>query len=120
MARKKLPPGTDKDPFYLTHSEQAIMEVLWASSEPLTSHDINELGEGTPLKWSDNTIYFNVNSLLNKGLIEVTNVTLCRKQYSRLFRPTIGKVEYYLKFIQHRLSKDEYNQLKARMEESKP
>ena len=52
----------------LTKSEMEIMDVFWASQEPLSRADLLE--RSTNKSWKDSSVHILLNGLLAKGAIE--------------------------------------------------
>ena len=76
----------------LTKSEEQIVELLWNSEEPLTSSEIikNSVGK----TWKDSYVHLLINSLMEKGIIEVAGFKKATKNYARTFKPTVSREEY--------------------------
>lgn len=82
--KKKLP--------YLSPTEYEFMKILWNSEKPLAVADIlARREEGT---WSKNSVHPLLNSLLDKGFIEVSGVVKATKANSRLYKAKILLSEY--------------------------
>ena len=78
----------------LTNSEKQIMEVLWKSDVPLSSHDI--ILSSSDKTWKNSSVHLLLNSLLDKELIEVAGFEKRTKNYARVFKPTLSYVDYIL------------------------
>lgn len=78
----------------LTKSEEQIIELLWNCGEPLTSSEIikNSVGK----TWKDSYVHLLINSLMDKGIIEVAGFKKATKNYARTFKPTMSREEYLL------------------------
>lgn len=77
---------------YLTETEEQIMEIFWASIEPVTSVEI--LKKTEDCSWNGNYLHRMLRSLLKKGLIEVCGTVQYGTQYARQFRPLLTKEAY--------------------------
>ena len=76
----------------LTKSELEIMELLWQEEEPLTSAQIIEMS--VDRTWKKSYVHLLINSLLDKGMIEIVGFTKNTKNYSRTFKAKLSKAEY--------------------------
>lgn len=76
----------------LTKSEEQIVELLWNSEEPLTSSEI--IRNSVDKTWKDSYVHLLINSLMEKGIIEVAGFKKATKNYARTFKPTISREEY--------------------------
>lgn len=76
----------------LTKSEEQIVELLWNSEEPLTSSEI--IRNSVEKTWKDSYVHLLINSLMEKGIIEVAGFKKATKNYARTFKPTISREEY--------------------------
>lgn len=76
----------------LTKSEEQIVELLWTSNEPLTSSEI--IRNSVDKTWKDSYVHLLINSLMDKGIIEVAGFKKATKNYARTFRPTMSREEY--------------------------
>lgn len=76
----------------LTKSEEKIMKMFWKQNgEPLTS---SEVVEASPDRnWKASSVHLLLNSLLNKGVIEVRGFKRTAKNYARTFQPSLSKIE---------------------------
>lgn len=77
----------------LTKSEMEIMDVLWASEQPLSRSDLLERPEEKT--WKDSSVHILLNGLLQKGAIREAGVVKRSKTYGRTFSPTMTREEYY-------------------------
>ncbi len=82
---------------HLTTSEEDLMEMFWASDNPLTSVDILTLSEGR--SWNGNYVHIMLRSLLKKGMIQVCGTIQCGTQYARQFIPAVTKEQYAAKLV---------------------
>lgn len=76
----------------LTKSEEQIVELLWNSEEPLTSSEI--IKNSVDKTWKDSYVHLLINSLMEKGIIEVAGFKKATKNYARTFKPTVSREEY--------------------------
>ena len=77
----------------LTRSELEIMDVLWASQEPLSRADI--LARSTEKTWKDSSVHILLNGLLQKKAIREAGVVKCSKTFGRTFAPTLTREQYF-------------------------
>ncbi len=78
--------------FRLTKSENEIMELMWKENRPLSRSEIIEL---TPNRsWKPASIHILLNSMLEKGAIQVAGFVQSTKNYARTFVPTLAAEEY--------------------------
>lgn len=78
----------------LTKSEEQIAELLWSCEEPLTSSEI--IRNSVDKTWKDSYVHLLINSLIEKGIIEVAGFKKATKNYARTFKPTMSREEYLL------------------------
>lgn len=76
----------------LTKSEEQIVELLWTSDGPLTSSEI--IRNSVDKTWKDSYVHLLINSLMDKGIIEVAGFKKATKNYARTFKPTMSREEY--------------------------
>lgn len=77
----------------LTKSELEIMDVLWASPEPLSRADLLE--HSAEKTWKDSSVHILLNGLLQKGAIREAGFVKRSKTYGRTFAPTLTREEYF-------------------------
>ena len=77
----------------LTKSEMQIMDVFWASEEPLSRSDLIERSEEK--SWKDSSVHILLNGMLQKGVIREAGFVKRSKTYGRTFVPTLTREEYY-------------------------
>ena len=77
----------------LTRSEMEIMDVMWASSNPLSRADL--LAHSEEKSWKDSSVHILLNSLLQKGAIQEAGLVKRSKTYGRVFSPTLTREEYF-------------------------
>lgn len=78
----------------LTKSEEQIMELLWTQGEPLTSSEI--IRNSVDKTWKDSYVHLLINSLMQKGVIEVSGFKKATKNYARTFKPSMSREDYLL------------------------
>lgn len=80
----------------LTKSELEVMEVFWNSENELTSSEFIARSEEVGAHWQKSYVHLLINSLLNKGMIEIVGFIKNAKNYSRTFKAKLSKKEYIL------------------------
>lgn len=89
----------NKTYFRLTKSENEIMELLWKEGRPLSRSEIIEL---TPDRsWKPASIHILLNSMLEKGAIQVAGFVQSTKNYARTFTATLTADEYAVMQFKH-------------------
>lgn len=78
----------------ITNSEKQILEVLWDKGEALTSSEIVEVSDDRT--WKASSVHLLLNSLLNKGMVEVGGFKKTTKNYARTFQPVMSREDYSL------------------------
>lgn len=78
----------------LTKSELEVMQLLWQSEEALSSSGIIAKSADAGAHWQKSYIHLLINSLLDKGMIEIVGFTKNTKNYSRTFKAKLSKAEY--------------------------
>ena len=78
----------------ITNSEKQILEVLWDRGEALTSSEIVEVSDDRT--WKASSVHLLLNSLLNKGMVEVGGFKKTTKNYARTFQPVMSREDYSL------------------------
>jgi len=76
----------------LTKSEEQIVELMWNCEEPLTSSEI--IRNSVNKTWKDSYVHLLINSLMEKGMVEVAGFKKATKNYARTFKPTMSREEY--------------------------
>ncbi|WP_029324086.1 BlaI/MecI/CopY family transcriptional regulator [Butyrivibrio sp. AE3004] len=76
----------------LNPREKELMELLWKSSEAMTSTDM--LSKLDPEKWNKLTVFRIINSLISKEFIVVNGFEQYNTQYARKFTSAFTKEEY--------------------------
>ena len=77
----------------LTRSEMEIMDVLWASEDPLSRADLLSCSEEK--SWKDSSVHILLNGLLVKGAIKEVGFVKRSKTYGRTFSPSLTREEYF-------------------------
>jgi len=88
----------------LTKSEEQIVELLWNCQEPLTSSEI--IRNSVDKTWKDSYVHLLINSLMDKGIIEVAGFKKATKNYARTFKPTMSREEYMVLSLTKRQNYD--------------
>ena len=73
--------------------EEALLNFLWEKEIPMTSAEM--LDELSAEGWKQITLLKTVQSLSEKGYLEVTGLEKSVKTYARRFVPTVSKGEFY-------------------------
>ena len=97
----------------LTNSEKQIMEVLWKSDVPLSSHDI--ILSSSDKTWKNSSVHLLLNSLLDKELIEGAGFEKRTKNYARVFKPTLSYVDYILTVLTKNSDKEKRAELLSKL-----
>lgn len=85
--------------FRLTKSENEIMDLLWKEGRPLSRSEIIDL---TPNRsWKPASIHILLNSMLEKGAIQVAGFVQSTKNYARTFTTTLTADEYAVLQFKH-------------------
>ncbi len=77
----------------LTRNERMILEAMWKADAPLTRSGILNHMAGT---FKENSFYNYLNSLLEKGLVQVDDVVRTGKTYGRTYLPAVTREDYHL------------------------
>ncbi len=67
----------------ITKNEESILKLLWTENRALSRTQIIELTPGR--KWEPQSVHLLLNSLLDKGLIEVAGFERMGKRYGRMY-----------------------------------
>lgn len=89
-----------RTPFRLTKSELEIMEVLWQENRPLSRSFI--ISHAPHRSWKDSSIHILLNSMLDKGAIQIVGFEQTGRRIARTFSPTLTPDEYYAMQIKSR------------------
>ena len=71
----------------LSGTEMEILQILWKEERGLSGTEIVEKLSGKA--WNPNSIYQVLNSMMKKGVLEVTGMVRCGKSYGRLYSPSV-------------------------------
>lgn len=74
------------------------MNLFWSVKQPLSKSDIISLSPKR--RWKEKSIHILLNSLLSKGMIEVSGFVNTRTNISRVFSPCCTQEEYISFVIQ--------------------
>ena len=85
--------------FKLTKSEMEIMDLLWKEKRPLCRSEIIALSPDR--SWKAGSIHILLNSMLEKGAIQVAGFVQSTKNYARTFTPTLTADEYAVLQFKH-------------------
>ena len=81
----------------LTKSEMQIMDVFWASDEPVSRSDLLERAEEKT--WKDSSVHILLNGLLAKDAIYEAGFIKRSKTYGRTFAPSMTREQYFARTI---------------------
>ena len=84
--------------FKLTKSEMEIMDLLWKEKRPLWRSEIIALSPDR--SWKAGSIHILLNSMLEKGAVQVAGFVQSTKNYARTFLPELTLEEYAVMQIQ--------------------
>lgn len=90
----------------LTKSEMQIMDVLWASDEPVSRSDLLERSEEKT--WKDSSVHILLNGLLAKDAIREAGFVKRSKTYGRTFTPSMTREQYFATTIFSHTHKPEF------------
>lgn len=76
----------------LTISELSILQLLWKEERALSRPEILE--KLPSLDFTPASIHAVLNSMIDKGVLEVEGLVRCGKIYGRTYRPTMAQEEY--------------------------
>lgn len=77
--------------------EESLLNFLWNKNVPMTNSDMLEELEAEG--WKQITLMKTVQSLIEKGYLEVVGLEKSVKTYARKFIPTISKGTFYSQMI---------------------
>lgn len=90
----------------LTKSEMQIMDVFWASDEPVSRSDLLERAEEKT--WKDSSVHILLNGLLAKDAIYEAGFIKRSKTYGRTFAPSMTREQYFARTIFSHTHKPEF------------
>lgn len=79
-------------------NECEIMNLFWSVKEPLSKSDVVALSPKR--RWKEKSIHILLNSLLAKGMIEVSGFVSTRTNIGRTFSPCCTQEEYISFLVQ--------------------
>lgn len=103
----------DNRAFYLTKSEDQVMNILWNAKKPMTQLQIREQAGSTDTKlFKDRSIFAILNGLLSKNYIQEAGFVHSGKKISRTFAPTQSRAEWYANVVFCTLDKNEIREFR--------
>lgn len=90
----------------LTKSEMQIMDVFWASNEPVSRSDLLERSEEKT--WKDSSVHILLNGLLAKDAIYEAGFVKRSKTYGRTFAASMTREQYFARTIFSHTHKPEF------------
>lgn len=87
--------------FSLSKKERELMELFWDAGTPLSRTEILERAAQRPSSWKPNSVHILVNSLLDKGGLQVAGFYLNSRKLGRTFEPTLSRTEFALMQVGH-------------------
>lgn len=82
--------------FLLSKKEMELMELFWDAGCPLARAEILERAENRQCSWKPNSVHILVNSLLDKGALQVAGYYLNSRKLGRTFEPALSRQDYAL------------------------
>ena len=76
----------------LSDNELAVLRVLWGASAPLSRPEI--LARMSKNVWHPNSVHRVLNSLMQKGYVQVEGIARCGQNYGRTYRAAITQSDY--------------------------
>lgn len=77
--------------------EERLLNLLWDINTPMTSNEMLEALSSED--WKQITLLKTVQSLTDKGYLNVVGIEKVVKTYARRFEPSISKGEYYSRLL---------------------
>lgn len=88
--------------FYTFSKKEAeVMEIFWETGEPLSRAEILERASSRNCTWKPNSVHILLNSLLDKGALQVEGYYLSSRKLGRTFGPAVTRQEYALMQVLH-------------------
>lgn len=87
--------------FVLSKKEQELMELFWDAGCPLARAEILERAAQRQASWKPNSVHILVNSLMDKGALQVAGYYLNSRKLGRTFEPAVTVREYHLMQVRH-------------------
>lgn len=86
--------------FTLSKKEKELMNLFWNAEAPMARSEILEAASKAKCSWKPNSIHILVNSLLDKGAVEVAGLYLNSRKLGRTFTPAITREDYAIMQIE--------------------
>lgn len=83
-----------KNHFTLSKKEKELMELFWDAGCPLARAEILERAATRECSWKPNSVHILVNSLLDKGALQVSGFYLNSRKLGRTFEPAMTREDY--------------------------
>lgn len=83
----------------LTPNELLLMEIFWKVNEPLTSIDLVNYLSSDCQDWKNGYLHNLLKTLLDKGMLRVTDIIQCGRRFAKQYEPTLTKEEYAAKMV---------------------
>lgn len=80
--------------FTLSKKEKELMELFWDAGCPLARGEILERAAARTCTWKPNSVHILLNSLLDKGAVEVSGYYLNSRKLGRSFQAAVSREEY--------------------------
>ncbi len=80
--------------FTLSAKEKELMQILWNSDCALSRSEILERADWQKVSWKPNSIHILLNSLMEKGAVEVDGFYLDCRKLGRNFKAAVTPEEY--------------------------
>ena len=80
--------------FTLSKKEEEIMNVIWQENREMSSADI--IKSSLNKSWKSGSIFILLNTLLEKGAIEMSGFVKSQTNYGRTFKSTLTQSEYLI------------------------
>lgn len=80
--------------FTLSKKEKEMMDLFWDAEAPLSRLEILDQAEQRKCSWKPNSVHILLNSLLEKGAVEVAGMYLNSRKLGRTFKAAITREEY--------------------------
>ena len=83
----------------LSKKEMELMQIFWEEGYPLGRAEICDLAAQRECSWKPNSIHILLNSLLEKGMLEVAGYFLNNRKLGRTFEALVTPKAYYLNLV---------------------
>lgn len=87
--------------FTLSKKEMEVMELFWDAGCPLARSEILERAAQRPCTWKPNSVHILINSLMDKGALQVAGFYLDSRKLGRTFEPTMTPDDYRLMQVEY-------------------